>query len=321
MPKTTINIPFEATVPVMDALGVDYAQALCMVNLYGYMTFRSKGGVSYCSKGEIVRNSRMSRSTVHRHVEAMEKAGWIEPLESGANNTIRYALKGLPREAQRGLTMSPAHDEPTRDEPTRDEQGGLLTMSPPGGITMSHKPTHDESPLKTLKNKQPKEQQKREQPSTSSKKNQNNKAERVKALWNEHKPNSWQGIQVMGNRMKTVDRIAQQCGGFEAFCELLPQVLAVASSDKWWGTKKISWVNFMGQGSTSKAHFEEFADRAATAGQRSKQDNPGRLEHPEFFPPNPSGLMIARSGVRFSSIEDKQAREAVAREFYANRNR
>ena len=39
--------------------------------------------------------------------------------------------------------------------------------------------------------------------------------------------------------------------------------------------------------------------------------------NPDFFRPNPSGRLIARSGVTFASVADKQSRAAAALAFYS----
>lgn len=140
--------------------------------------------------------------------------------------------------------------------------------------------------------------------------------EQVVAAWNEHKPASWVELSSLGkSRQKSIEAL----GGYREVLKLIPAFMAGAKANKFWRDKAISFEQVIGKGATPKPHFNELAERGAGSNLDSKPA-PGRLEHPEFFRPTESGLMIAKPGVRFSSKEDKREREAIAREFYQSQN-
>lgn len=137
------------------------------------------------------------------------------------------------------------------------------------------------------------------------------------AVWNKHKPKKWVALQDLSpSRIRSIKKL----GGYKAVIELLPKALASARQDKFWATKRMTWENVVGRGAIPKPNLTTLAE-SYSGSNLDSSDGTGKLpEHPEFFRPTISGLMIAKPGIRFESVEDKQAREDIAREFYSSQS-
>lgn len=282
---------------------VTHSFSLVMLDLYGWLEHKSRNNSVRISVRNVAQGVDCDVKTIRRAIDRMGALGWIDCVTSKDGTDIQ--LRGIPEvvaDDPQGGGENPSGVREKIHQGEGENPSGVVEKIP-----------HSKEPKKELSKKE----KKNPQPPAES------QAERVARVWNDHRPKKWQKVQVMGTRMKVVDHLARQVGGIEKFLELLPLALAEAASDKWWGQKAMSWANFMGTGNTSKAHFEEMVDRALAKGTTATdpEDNPGTLEHPEFFTPAPGAdRLIARSGVKFSSIEDRRRREAEAFTFFRSRN-
>lgn len=301
------NFPRPLLAHVRRIAGVSHAESLVMLDLYGFLEHRARGHACRISQRSLAKSIGVKPEKVAAVLQRMAGIGWIDvAIRRGNNAGTEIRLNGI--EGPKPLSPDPAQGDPNAGVPVSSIQGqGLSDLGSPVSPMQGH---FEEGKKQTHKNKKPPPPPKPQTPA---------QADRVVAVWNTHKPKAWQSIATMGTRMRVVEHLARQLGGFETFLELLPLALTEAAADSWWRSKRMSWANFMGTGNTAKAHFEEMVDRAlakgtsaATAGR-----DPDRLEHPDFFRPNPSGRLIARSGVTFASVADKQSRAAAALAFYS----
>ncbi len=96
------------------------------------------------------------------------------------------------------------------------------------------------------------------------------KRERVRQLWNQHRPANFAALAEGGvdhDRSNTVARSMYGRGGYTAFVDLLPQVLEYLKRDSFWGnpTKRFTWDNFFGTVSNRKAHWAQAVDEISAS--------------------------------------------------------
>lgn len=309
-----MNIPFSQTQHIQKLTGCVYGEALVLLNLYGWIHWKTTTGSSLIRQGEIIRETAMSKNTVKKLLDRMEELGWLTKAScKGNQGGTRVKLNGISFPNPKLETELIDDSQTVSSSPLN---GQSLTPQTVSSCRLNGQPL---TPTKESKKKQEKKSSTKTSsspPPSVSPQDQ----DRIVKIWNANKPPKWRSLTILGTRLKTVSYLATQVGGVEKFIEFLPLALKVAGEDKWWQSKDISFAKFMGTGRTSKAHFEEFVDQAlAKGGVSSNPDTPRSLEHPAFFPPCPLvGSMRPKVGAGFKSPEHRAQLEIEAREFYAS---
>lgn len=279
-----------------------------MLDLFGTIEwfvneFENGKRPSQPSLNELARDRGTSYAAIRRNVTLLQSAGWLNFITID-NTGTEWTLHGVP--TTNAVLVAQATDAMT--------VGGTYAMTVDPTIVTTVDPTnaalvHQEVLQESL------QETNQEAPATK-KNNQNHHLSESKLKeelilkWNEGKPKAWKKL---GSLSPSRCRSIRALGGYRVVIDQLPAFFTGAKHNKFWATKEISWENVIGSGMTPKAHFTSLAEDGAGS---NSNTTPRSLEHPDFFPPIDAWSELRPKHGKFSSDEDRDAREAEARKFY-----
>lgn len=299
------NHPRPQLLAVMQQSGADYREALVLLDLYGLIEYFKRNGRNP-SINELAEDRGTTWRTVRRNVTMMQGLGWLNFVTVDNEGTY-WDMKGLPSVTTTQADPSVA----TAEAPSvaAAEAPSVTTAEDPSVTTAEHQET-----IQELFQESPQEPNSR-----SDGRLTNDQKKELVQIFNTHKPASWPKLSVLSEaRLNALTRIWEGNGGRTWFVESLPIAMASVSKDDFW-TRKIrnpSFDAFFGVGrKAAKNHFFEHFEKGLSS-QGSNSISPRSLEHPDFFPPIDAWSDLRPKHGKFANDEDRDRREAEAREFY-----
>lgn len=299
----------------MNLTGLPHDAALRALNIYAYLDLKSSDGYGLVSQNNICRLSGLSKNTVRETMRILLDAGFIEYIaKEGSGTKFRVVPIDWPtgRQLFEYLSSGSTNDQLSgsdADPLGKNERISSRSIKGSAGDPLKDQPV-------TPYEKENKNTNKNSSSSYSSVVREHQ--DQLIKIWNEHKPDQWEAIKILGNRAKTAEHLAKQLGGWAKLLEYLPLALAEFKRDKFWGSKRMTWANVMGSGKTDKTHFAEMLDRALAEPCQGPKAN-SNLEHPDFLPPSLAGTLYPKHN-NFGSAEAKAAAMEDARKFYAQQD-
>lgn len=283
---------------VIQTSGLGWQGSLALLDLYGFIEYKLRKGIQPSIRGlALSRGTKeeMIRSKAH----VLQSMGWLSFVTEDGAGTY-WTLHGIPEE----LGFPGSGGAPDTGSPV----SGGGTSPDPGELTAPN-PDEVAHPDQGVQDKKVQEVLQEEEKKASS-------PSKTKAVeeWNRLKPD---GFKAISSISPSRDRSIRALGGYQAFIDQLPAFFAGARKNPFWSKKQgISFENIIGSGAIPKPHFTELAESAAID-PNANRNRPSSLQHPDFYRPSPSGTMLARPGVKFNSVEERERREQEARDFYA----
>lgn len=286
-----------------EVMDLNASQALAVCNLFGFLHGLQKHNAVYFSQANYARLMGNDRKHVGLLLKRLQAAGWIEYSSDMRGTKVACIQFDYKTE---GLLLVDGDESAAPTGVSSTDAGGEspepMGVSPqtPGGESVD--PTFTNSSTNTTTNK---------------KDAITNHSEEIIDLWNQEKPKKWPKLSRLSpSRIAMLRKLTDGSGGVSQLLIDLPVVMRAVRKDSWWSSKEMTFENFIG-GKTLKGEFSKFLDIGlAMPCQASNNDTtPRTLEHPDFFPPLPSGSIRPKHN-SFIDKADRKRREEEAREFY-----
>ena len=258
-------------------------EAVRLLLLYGYLEYITAQGNAVAFKQSVFsKKTGYTRDTIRKDLIRLAENGWASITSSSSGCDVE-------------LRRIPWGDEPVV----------MTTQSSVSDESVVSEVTSQSSVLKKdLKNSS--NEEKKEAASTLKKD--------LVLKWNEWKPKSWLELKSISSSR---DRSIRALGGYREVIDLIPAFMAGAKANKFWISKDISFENVIGTGTTPKGHFHELAERGSSSNLNTTPSTLSQpTEHSDFFPPIDPRIALRPKHANFANDEDRDRREAEAREFY-----
>ena len=278
--------------------GLGWQGTAALLDLYGLIEYRLSQGIQP-SMYSLAQDRATKDEQIRAKAHTLQSLGWLSFVTVDREGTL-WTLHGI------SLLDNP--ESGGSDVDVTPNLGTMPTRNP-GPMPTRNLGTKDTRNLGVHKKNSKELQEGEKKRSTSSSPLKSKAVEE----WNRLKLD---GFKEISSISPSRDRSIKALGGYQVFIDQLPAFFAGARKNPFWSKKRgISFENIIGSGAIPKAHFQELAE-SGTPDLNANQHTPVSMGHPDFYKPSVSGTIIARSSAVFTSMEDRDKREAEAREFY-----